>query len=57
MSKNSESRKKNNPKGRDRGSANQKLQAALEGRKKDDDHLSAAYMNNNTAAVDVNEEQ
>ncbi|SDO28512.1 MULTISPECIES: hypothetical protein [Halobacillus] len=57
MSKNSESRKKNNPKGRDRGSANQKLQAALEGRNKDDDHLSAAYMNNNTAAVDVNEEQ
>lgn len=57
MSKNWESQKKNNPKGRDRSSTNQKLNAKLDGHDKKDDVLSAAYMNNNTAAVDVNEKE
>lgn len=56
MSKNKESQKKNNPKGRDRKAPNQTLNAKLEGQSKKNDELSAAYMNNNTAAVDVNEQ-
>ncbi|WP_156112622.1 hypothetical protein [Halobacillus sp. BBL2006] len=57
MSKNKKSQKKNNPKGTDRGATNQKLNAQLENGHKKDDELSAAYMNNNTAAIDVNEEE
>lgn len=57
MSKNRESQKKNNPEGRDRSATNQKLNAQLEGRDKKDDLLSPSYMNNNTAAIDINEEE